>query len=96
MAYDQDAFRMFTQSKGFVELFAIDAETRRQLDEDDEVLLLFCMRFLKQVFFGEKTIKIKEGAAEKRYEARKDAIMNKHQENIQKYHARDPSEGTEK
>jgi hypothetical protein len=96
MSYDMDAFRLFTQSDGFIKMFDIDADTRQKVDADDEYLVLFCMRFLKQVLFGEVSIPLREGAAKERYEQRKDVIQQKHEENIKKYHVRDPSEGAEK
>jgi len=96
MSYDMDAFRLFTQSDGFTNMFEIDSELRKGIDEDDQVLVEFCMRFLKQVLFGEHTIKLKEGAAKQRYEERKDVIKQKHEENVKKYHVRDPQEGAEK
>jgi Fe-S-cluster containining protein len=96
MSYDMDAFRLFAQSDGFTKMFDIDDELRKGIDEDDEVLVAFCMRFLKQVLFGEFSISLREGAAKERYEQRKDVIQKKHAENIKKYHVRDPQEGAEK
>ncbi|HEC29692.1 MAG TPA: YkgJ family cysteine cluster protein [Gammaproteobacteria bacterium] len=95
MSYDLDAFRMFTQSDGFIKMFDLDSELRKGIDEDDTTLTRFCMRFLKQVLFGEHTIKLKEGAAKLRYEERKDVIKSKHEENVKKYSLRDPTEGTD-
>ena len=95
MSYDMDAFRMFTQSDSFVNMFDLDADTRKALDEDDEALLKFCMRFLKQVLFGEMSIPLKQGAAKRRYEERKDIIKKKHEENIEKHKLRDPRDEAE-
>jgi Fe-S-cluster containining protein len=91
-SYDLDGFRKFTQTDSFKEMFDLDADTRKALDEDDEALLKFAMRFLKQVLFGERTIPLKAGAAQQRYEKRKEAITRKHQESVEKYRLRDPGE----
>jgi len=94
-SYDPDGFRAFTQSPGFNDMFALDDQERRAIDEDDEALLRFAMRFMKQVFFGENTIPKREGADHRRYEARKEVIMAKHRQNVEKYSLRDPSAGAE-
>ena len=90
MLYDLDAFRLFTQSEGFQAMFDIDAATRRALDEDDKALLRFGARFVKQILFGEHSIALKSGAREKRYSERKDMIMKKHQEAVEKYRLKEP------
>jgi hypothetical protein len=92
MCYDLDAFREFFQSDGFQAMFDLDEETNRGIAEEDTELLKFATRFLKQVLFGEFTIPRKPGAAEKRYAERKDAIVRKHQENVEKYREKDPRE----
>ncbi len=94
-SYDLDGFRLFTQSDGFVKMFDLDDEQRKAIDENDEELVRFCMRFLKQVLFGEQTIPMKDGAVKARYEQRKDVIQKKHQENVEKYSLRDPAAGGE-
>lgn len=92
-SYDLDGFRAFTQSDSFSAMFDLTADERRALDEDDEALLAFAMRFLKQVLFGEMSIALKEGAARRRYEERKDVIARKHEEEVERYRLRDPTEG---
>ncbi|NOY67136.1 MAG: YkgJ family cysteine cluster protein [Gammaproteobacteria bacterium] len=95
MSYDLDGFRLFTQGDGFVKMFEIDNDLRKGIDENDEELTRFCLRFLKQVLFGEHTIKVKEGAAKERYEERKDIIKGKHDANVEKYSLRDPTKGVD-
>ena len=90
MLYDLDAFRLFTQSNGFTDMFVIDDETRQKIDEDDVALLRFGIRFLKQVLFGEKSIEMNIEAANKRFEERQGIIEKRHQENVDKYHEDDP------
>lgn len=65
-SYDVDSFREFMQSPGFQEVFDIPKpELERLLDDEDE-LLLFAFRFLKQVLFGIMSIPVREDAKEKR------------------------------
>ncbi len=70
-SYDMDNFRNFIQSDGFVEVFDLDPDERAVLMADEDELLLFAARFLKQVLFGEMTIAVKEGAREKRMEKKR-------------------------
>ncbi|NIV51015.1 MAG: hypothetical protein GWN53_03870 [Gammaproteobacteria bacterium] len=70
-SYDVDRFREFVQSEGFDEVFDLDAAERRRLVEDEDALLQFAFRFLKQVLFGEMTIALKETAREKRLQRRR-------------------------
>ncbi len=94
-SYDLDGFRQFTQTESFGAMFELTAKERTALDEDDEALLRFAMKFLKQVLFGEKTLPLKNGAAHVRYEQRKDIIARRHEQNIEAYRLRDPSEDDE-
>ena len=67
-SYDLDGFREFISSTGFTELFELDAAERQVMLADDEALLRFAFRFLKQALFGEMTIPVRADAAEKRRE----------------------------
>ncbi len=67
-SYDLDGFRDFISSPGFTELFELDAAEKQALLEHDEALLRFAFRFLKQALFGEMTLALRAGAAEKRRE----------------------------
>jgi Fe-S-cluster containining protein len=69
-SYDMDSFREFIQSEGFQAVFDLDADQQARLKSDEDALLSFAFRFLKQVLFGEKSIPIKEGAREKRISER--------------------------
>jgi len=60
-SYDIDSFRDFIQGSGFLGLFDIDEQTLKILVDNEEELLLFAMRFLKQVLFGDKTISLRQG-----------------------------------
>ena len=67
-SYDVDGFRAFVASTGFQELFEIEPDLLAKIVSDDEALLAFAMRFLKQVLFGEITIPLKQEAAKRRQE----------------------------
>ena len=67
-SYDVDGFRAFVASTGFQELFEIEPDLLAKIMSDDEALLAFAMRFLKQVLFGEITIPLKQEAAKRRQE----------------------------
>jgi len=70
-SYDMDSFREFIASEGFRNMFDLSAEERQRLAKDEDALLRFSMRFLKQVLFGEITIPLKDGAREERIDRRK-------------------------
>ena len=69
-SYDIDSFREFVASEAFAEVFALPAEERAALSDEDK-LLLFAARFLKQVLFGEFTIPIKPNARATRLQKRR-------------------------
>ncbi len=67
-SYDLDGFRAYVASEGFRAVFDLpQAETARLLT-DEEALLQFAFRYLRQVLYGEKTIPLKREAAAERIE----------------------------
>jgi Fe-S-cluster containining protein len=66
-SYDMDGFRAFVSSAGFRELFDLGPDLESLL-ADDEKLLGFAYRYLKQALFGEVTIPVKPQAAAQRSE----------------------------
>ena len=76
-SYDMDKFREFIQTPGFCGIFAADAIGLDRLLADEEALLAFAMRFLKQVLFGEMTIPQRAGAREARLEHRRAHIRDR-------------------
>ncbi|MCG6868039.1 MAG: YkgJ family cysteine cluster protein [Gammaproteobacteria bacterium] len=70
-SYDMDSFREFIQSPGFQSIFDLADDEIRALIDDEDRLLQFSFRFLKQVLFGEFTIPRRDKAREQRIEARK-------------------------
>ena len=69
-SYDLDNFRKFINSKGFGDIFNLGADELKQLTADEDQLLLFAARFLKQVLFGENTIALNPGARASRRQHR--------------------------
>ncbi|MGC2517810.1 MAG: YkgJ family cysteine cluster protein [Burkholderiales bacterium] len=67
-SYDIDGFRAFVASAGFADLFELDPGERQGLLTDDEKLLRFAFRFLKQALFGEITIPVRQDVAARRRE----------------------------
>ncbi len=65
-SYDLDSFADFILSDGFKSVFDLGDRELDELRGDEDKLLDFSMRFLKQVLFGEHTIPIKAGAREER------------------------------
>ena len=73
-SYDADGFRAFVASAGFGELFELEPELRQEILTDDEKLMRFGFRFLKQVLFGEFSIPVRKRAAEQRREQLKEKV----------------------
>jgi hypothetical protein len=99
-SYDMDKFREFIQTPGFTDIFDADAIGMDKLLEDEELLLAFAMRFLKQVLFGEMTIPQREGAREARLEQRRSRIQERREEEAGEEHVSSkaydmPTEGDE-
>lgn len=69
--YDLDRFREFVISDGFTQSFQVEDDYLAEMVMDEEVLMQFAQRFLKQVMFGEMTIAVKEDAAQARMERMK-------------------------
>lgn len=70
-SYDMDSFREFLRSPGFQSIFDLDGHESHRLVEDEDGLLQFSFRFLKQVLFGEFTIPRRDQGREMRIEERK-------------------------
>ena len=72
-SYDMDNFRAFIQTPGFKKLFALEADERRRVLDDEDRLFEFACRFLRQVLFGERSLDVRPEAAAERLERRKAA-----------------------
>ena len=67
-----EGFREFVSSRGFRDLFDLDEAAVEGLRGDEDALLAFAFRFLKQVLFGERTIPLRSGARERRIVQRRE------------------------
>ncbi|MFH1603667.1 MAG: hypothetical protein ABIH03_07150 [Pseudomonadota bacterium] len=67
-SYDIDGFRSFVSSLGFTELFELDPAEKQALTVNDEALLRFAFRFLRQALFGEISVPVRANVAEYRRE----------------------------
>ena len=84
-SYDMDSFAQFIQSSGFQSVFTVSEEETRMLLEDEEKLLQFSMRFLKQVLYGEMTIPVREKARERRMSERKEVWTARKEEAVRQW-----------
>ncbi|MBL0124499.1 MAG: YkgJ family cysteine cluster protein [Betaproteobacteria bacterium] len=66
VCYDIDRFSQFVASEGFSGIYDLPAEEMKNILCDDNELMQFGFRFLRQVLFGEETIPLKKEAAEQR------------------------------
>lgn len=73
-SYDVDRFRRFVMSENFIKIYDITDEQYEQLEKDDIELMKFGFMLMRQVFFGELSIKEREGAWDKRAEERREIL----------------------
>jgi len=66
VCYDIDRFSQFVASEGFSDIYDLPAEEMKGILCDDNELMQFGFRFLRQVLFGEETIPLRKEAAEQR------------------------------
>lgn len=76
-SYDIDKFREFIQTPGFLEIYDLSDEQLSNLLQDEEELLRFSMRFLKQILYGIMTIPTKPDAREKRLERMRERLKSR-------------------
>jgi hypothetical protein len=67
-SYDIDGFRAFVASEGFRAVFDLPEEEYARLLTDEEALLQFAFRYLRQVLYGEKTIPLRAETVSERRE----------------------------
>jgi len=80
--YDLDRFRRFVMSDSFIKMYDLTDEEYETLEKDDIAIMKFGFRLMKQVFFGELTIKEREGAWEKRVEERREILEYRRQAEV--------------
>ncbi|MCK5336447.1 MAG: hypothetical protein KAQ67_09795 [Gammaproteobacteria bacterium] len=77
--YDMHQFRRFVESDSFANTYDLDTDQMEKLKSDDYALMHFGYDLLKQVLFGDKSIKERDDAYEKRIEERGE-IIKMHQQ----------------
>ena len=85
-SYDLDRFHRFVMSDSFIRMYDLTDEEYEKLEKDDIELMKFGFRLMKQVFFGELSIKEREGAWEKRVEERREILEYRRQAEITEHH----------
>ncbi|MBV5308412.1 YkgJ family cysteine cluster protein [Chromatium okenii] len=83
-SYDGDTFRRFVLSDNFRNTYTLPAEFYTEIEQDDEALLEFSYRFLRQVLFGERTIQEMADAWEQRVTQRQDVWEARRQIEIER------------
>ncbi len=83
-SYDMDSFRAFIQSEGFRAIFDVREAQLQALLDDEDALLQFAFRFLKQVLFGEFSIPRRQEGIQRRIEARKPLWKQRKEEMAQR------------
>jgi len=68
-SYDLDRFRRFVFSEGFQALMKLSPEMYEKLNENDEELLIFSLKYLKQVLYGEPFVELDEDGRDERLAA---------------------------
>ncbi|MBK1725016.1 YkgJ family cysteine cluster protein [Thiocystis violacea] len=71
-SYDLDTFRRFLCSENFRKSYTLPDDFYAGIQQDDEALLRFSYRFLRQVLFGEHSIQEVAHAWERRVEQRRE------------------------
>ncbi len=84
-SYDVDRFRRFVVSDNFKKMYQITDEEFASFENDDVKLMQFGFALMKQVLFGELTIKEREGAYDTRSEERKDILAYRKEVEIDKH-----------
>jgi Fe-S-cluster containining protein len=87
-SYDLDRFRRFVMSDAFIKMYDLDDEEYSELEKDDIALMNFGFKLMKQVFFGELTIKERQGAWDKRVEERREILEYRRQAEIAEHQRR--------
>lgn len=88
-SFELDHFRRFINNESFKETIELEQDECEKLNQDDELLLQFAMRFLKQVLFGENTIVYKADAASKRQQKRQQRITQRRSQEIDQQRCKD-------
>jgi len=85
-SYDVDRFRRFVVSDSFKKMYEISDDDFARYESDDITLMQFGFSLMKQVLFGEMTIKERTGAHDKRAEERKEILAYRQKAEINEHH----------
>ncbi|MES9856526.1 MAG: YkgJ family cysteine cluster protein [Sedimenticola sp.] len=88
-SYDTDRFRRFVLSDQFRNTYDLGDSAYEVLAEEDVALMQFGIRFMKQAFFGERTIEEKGNAWEERVEKRQEVWDMRREAEIARKQAQD-------
>jgi len=83
-SYDIDTFRRFVLSDNFRKTYTLPADFYTEIEQNDEALLAFSYRFLRQVLFGERTIQELAEAWEQRVTQRQEVWETRRQMEIER------------
>ncbi|HEB95532.1 MAG TPA: YkgJ family cysteine cluster protein [Sedimenticola thiotaurini] len=86
-SFDMDRFRRFVLSENFQTTYDLEDSVYEVLEKEDLSLMQFGVRFMKQAFFGERTIPEREGAWEERVKKRKEVWEARRQAEIARQQA---------
>jgi Fe-S-cluster containining protein len=81
-SFDMDRFRRFVMSEQFRASYVMEDITYEVLEKEDLALMQFGVRFMKQAFFGERTIREKDGAWDQRVERRREVWSARREEQM--------------
>ncbi|MEJ1354514.1 MAG: YkgJ family cysteine cluster protein [Candidatus Sedimenticola sp. (ex Thyasira tokunagai)] len=88
-SYDMDRFRRFVMSDQFRATYDMKDSTYDILEKEDVALMQFGVRFMKQAFFGERTIEEMSNAWEERVENRQEVWDMRREAEIARKQAQD-------
>jgi Fe-S-cluster containining protein len=83
-SFDLDTFRRFVLSDGFKRAYVLPEGFYREVEANDEALLRFAYRFLRQALFGERTIEEVANAWDQRVAQRRDRWEERKQAEIER------------
>ena len=81
-SFDMERFRRFVLSENFRNSYKIDDAAYEVFEKKDLALMQFGVRFMRQAFFGERTIEVRDDAWEKRVERRQEVWEARRQAEI--------------
>jgi len=85
-SYDVDRFRRFVTSDNFKKMYDISDEKFASFENDDIELMSFGFQLMKQVLFGELTIKERKGAYDQRSEERKEILAYRKEAEVNEHY----------